>query len=206
MEFGSIQIVLSVVLILGAAGVALLFDLMKRRNDQLREAMVELHVRRAEDLTVAVSPTRTVSRVAQPVAPPLLPVDEKTTVQETAPVAVAVERPVAAVNGRAPGRMNGRSNGRDRDTAGNLVRKTNSAAKVAQDRTAELTSVSGRRTSPPAPASEVLPRMDDMNSQEALSDWLNRRRAAARIAETSASQPQCKRSTIHGAKSLTATK
>jgi hypothetical protein len=188
MEFGSIQIIVSVVLILGAAGVALLCDLMMRKNDQLREAMVELRVRRAEDHTVPVSPTRTVSRVAQPVAPPPVPVTEKTTVEETAPVAVAVEHPVAAVNSRAPGRMNGRSNGRDRDAAGNLVRKTNSTAKVAQDRTAELTSVSGRRTSPPAPASEVLPRMDDMNSQEALSDWLNRRRAAARIAETSASQ------------------
>jgi len=188
MEFGSIQIIVSVVLILGAAGVALLCDLMMRKNNQLREAMVELRVRRAEEDTVAVSPTRTVSRVAQPALPPPLPVAEKTTVEEAAPVAVALEHPVAPVIGRAPGRMNGRSNGRDRDAAGDLVRKTNSAAKVAQDRTAELTSVSGRRTSPPAPASEVLPRMDDMNSQEALSDWLNRRRAAARIAETSASQ------------------
>lgn len=186
MEFGSIQIIVSVVLILGAAGVALLCDLMMRKNDQLREAMVELRVRRAEDHTVAVSPTRTVSRPEASSAP----VAEKTAVEDTAPVAVAVEHPVAAVNDRAPGKMNGRSNGRDRDTAGNLVRKTNSAAKVAQDRTAELTSVSGRRTSPPAPAAEVLPRMDDMNSQEALSDWLNRRRAAARIAETSASKPE----------------
>jgi hypothetical protein len=186
MEFGSIQIVVSVVLILGAAGVALLCDLMMRKNDQLREAMAELRVRRAEDHTVAVSPTHTVSRDAHPVAPPA-PAPEKTTVEEAAPVAVAVEHPVAAFNGRAPGRTSGRSNGRDRDTAGNLVRKTNSAAKAAQDRTAELTSVSGRRTSPPAPAAEVLPRMNDMNSQEALSDWLNRRRAAARIAETSAS-------------------
>jgi len=176
-EFGSIQIVVSVVLILGAAGVALLCDFMKRKNDQLREAMVELQARREEEIHVAVSPTRTVT-------PAPVPVAEEAPVEEAVPVAVAVEPAVAADYSRGQGRMNGRSNGRDRDTGADLVRKPNSAPKIAQDRTAELTSVSGRRLSPPASASEVLPKMDAMNSQEALSDWLNRRRAAARIAET----------------------
>jgi hypothetical protein len=188
MEFGSIQIVVSVVLILGAAGVALLCDFMKRKNDQLREAMVELQVRREEETHVAVPPTRTVSKATPPVFVAPAPVIEEAPIDEAVPVAAAVERPVLAANGRCNGKMNGRGNGRDRDAGDTLVRKPNSAAKIAQDRTAELTSVSGRRQSPPASASEVLPKMDEMNSKEALSDWLNRRRAAARIAEANASQ------------------
>jgi hypothetical protein len=188
MEIGSIQIVVSVVLILGAAGVALLCDVLNRKNDQLREAMVELQVRREEETHVAVSPTRTVSRVVPPAmtAPP--PVVEHAPVEQSVPVAMEAEHLVVATNGRSHGRMNGRNNGRDRDAGDTLVRKPNSGAKIAPDRTAELTSVSGRRQSPAASASGVLPKMDEMNSKEALSDWLNRRRAAARIAETTASQ------------------
>jgi hypothetical protein len=188
MEFGSIQVVVSVVLILGAAGVALLCDFMKRKNDQLREAMVELQVRREEETHVAVSPVRTVSKTASLVVTAPAPVVGQAPVEAVVPVAAVMERPVAAANGKSNGRMNGRGNGRDRDAVDTLVRKPNSAAKIAQDRTAELTSVSGRRPSPPATASEVLPKMDEMNSQEALSDWLNRRRTAARIAETNAPQ------------------
>jgi len=189
MEFGSIQIVVSVVLILGAAGVALLCDFMKRKNDQLREAMVELQVRRDEEAHFAVPPTRTAPRVAPPVVAAPAPVIEEARIEAVVPVAAAMERPVAAADGKGNGRMNGRGNGRDRDAGDTLVRKPNSAARIVQDRTAELTSVSGRRQSPPASVSEALPKMDEMNSKEALSDWLNRRRATARIAEANASQP-----------------
>jgi hypothetical protein len=188
MEFGSIQIFVSVGLIFGAAGVAILCDLMKRKNDQLREAMAELQVQRAEESHVAVPTALTVSRVAPPVVAAPAPIMEQAPVETVVPVAAEMERPVAPANSKSSGRMNGRGNGRDRDAVDTLVRKPNSGTKIAQDRTAELTSVSGRRQSPPATAPEVLPKMDDMNSQEALSDWLNRRRAAARIAETNASQ------------------
>ena len=194
MEFSSIQILVSVVLILGAAGVALLCDFLKRKNDQLREAMVELQLRRQEEEHVAASPTRSVSRVAsQPVAPAPAPVAGVTTVEEVpVPVAMAVE-PVSAANGRS--RMNSRNHGRDRDTGENLVRKSNAAARTnvpvysSQDRTAELTSVSGRRQSPPATISGVVPRMGEIKSKEALADWLNRRRAAAQAAQTTTSTP-----------------
>jgi len=194
MEFSSIQIVVSVVLILGAAGVALLCDFLKRKNDQLREAMVELQVRRQEEVHVAASPTRTVSSVAsRPVLPAPAPVAEETPVEEVqvVPAAMAVEHPVSAADGRS--RMNGRNNGRDRDTGENLVRKSSWAARTkapapsAQDRTAEWTSVSGRRQSPPATVSEVLPQRGEIKSKEALADWLNRRRAAAQAAQATTS-------------------
>ncbi len=205
MEFSSIQIVVSVVLILAAAGVALLCDFLKRKNDQLREAMVELRVRRQEEMHPAVSPTRTVSRVASRPVVATPPAVEETPVEEVpvevaVPAAVAVEHPVAAANGGSPGRMNGRGNGRDRDTGENLVRKSNAAARTkvpaasAQDRSADLTSVSGRRQSPPATAAEVFPRMGEIKSKmgeikskEALADWLNRRKAAAQAAQTTTS-------------------
>ncbi len=192
MEIGTIQIFVSVVLILGAAGVALLCDFQKRKNDNLREAMVELELqfRREEQMPVGVSPTRTAAKTLPPPLPAPAPAAMQVLVAEPVQVPIAFEEPVAAANHR----LNGRSNGRDRDAGENLVRKSNSAAKTkapvrsAQDRTNDWTSVSGRRPSPPAPVPEVARRMDEMNSKEALSEWLNHRRTAARIAETAAVQ------------------
>jgi hypothetical protein len=196
MEIASIQVVVSVVLILAAAGVALLCDFLKRKNDNLRQAMadLELQFQREEEMPVGVSHTRTVSVATPPPLPAPAPAAaEQAPVEEAILVATAVEEPVAAANGRSHGRMNGRGNGRDRDFGENLVRKSNSATRTktpvfAQDRSNEWTSVSGRRPSPPMHVSEAHPKMDEMNSQEALSEWLNRRRTAARIAETIASQ------------------
>src|SRR6266851_515248 len=132
MEIGSIQIVVSVVLILGAAGVALLCDYLKRKNDHLREAMadLELRFRREEEMQVGVSRTRTVSRVAPPAMSAPAPAAKQAPAEEAVPVAVLVEEPVAAANGRSRGRMNGPGNGRDRDAGENLVRRSNSAAKT----------------------------------------------------------------------------
>ena len=104
MEFGSIQIAVSVVLILGAAGVALLCDFLKRKNDQLREEMAELQIRRREETQASAPPTRTVSRTTvRPAMPAPAPVAmvaaaEEIPVPEAVPVAVpaaiAVEYPV----------------------------------------------------------------------------------------------------------------
>ena len=46
MEFTGIQIAVSIIVIFGAAAVALLCDFLKRKNELLHEAMVELQMRR----------------------------------------------------------------------------------------------------------------------------------------------------------------
>src|SRR5437016_4740674 len=173
MEIATIQVVVSVVLILAAAGVALLCDFLKRKNDNLRQAMadLELQFRREEEMPVDVSRTRTVSIATQsplPAPAPAPAAAKQVPVEEPVPVAIAVEEPVAAANGRSHGRMNGRSNGRDRDSGENLVRKSNSAKRTkapisAQDSSNEWTSVRGLRTSPPAAGAVVPPKMDQMN-------------------------------------------
>ena len=144
MEIGTIQIFVSVVLILGAAGVALLCDFQKRKNDQLREAIgrSEFQVRREEEMQSGHSATRTAGRVLPPPLPAPAPAAMQVLVEEPVQVPIAFEEPVAAANHR----MNGRGNGRDRDAGENLVRKSNSAAKTkgpvlsAQDRTNDWTS------------------------------------------------------------------
>jgi hypothetical protein len=210
MEFTGIQIAFSVIVILSAAGVALLVDFLKGKNEQLREAMVELRVRREEEaLRMAAAPRRT-APVAAPVnprverkaalepAPAPQPVMERSATPVAEQAAATMIAKVAASQGRGNGRPSVRENGhqnvRRDSTIDSLVRKPNSTAKVqkpasnpspvrGQDVTSEWTSVSGRRPTPPPPAVESVPKMDEMASKEALADWL-RRRAAARAAQT----------------------
>jgi hypothetical protein len=203
MEFGMIQIIVSVGLIFGAAGVAILCDFQRRKNDQLREEMAQLQVRYEEVKQVDAPPIGIASSV---VTPPPLPapaaVEAVAPIEDAVPVAMAVDHPVerpdehpfAAAIARSHGRMNGRSNGRYRDGGENLVRKSTSAARMkgpipsSPERSADVTSVTGRRQSPPAPVLEVLPEEADMKSKEALADWLSRRKVAAQAAQTTASQ------------------
>src|SRR5260370_557720 len=122
MEIGTIQIFVSVVLILAAAGVALLCDFQKRKNDQLREAIERLEVHREEEMQSGNSASRPTGRVLPPPLPAPAPAAMQVLVEEPVQVPIAFEEPVAAANHR----MNGRSNGRDRDAGENLVRKSNS--------------------------------------------------------------------------------
>jgi cytoskeletal protein RodZ len=201
MEFTGIQIAISVIVILGAAGVALLCDYLKAKNDQLREAMVELRVRREEEaVRVATASPRTnvTSRPPEaPVtAPPVEPVAAPPPVVEhsIAPVAeqaaTAVVAKVAANHARRELRSNAHANGHQDHSADSLVRKpmarapkppVNTTIVRGEDLPAEFTSRSGRRQPPPPPEVEAVPKQGPMNSNEALTDWL-RRRAAARAA------------------------
>src|SRR5258708_5306701 len=106
MEIGSLQFVVIVVLILGAAAVALLCDLLKRKNELLRETIgqLELQVHREEEMQAGVSGTRTVSRVAPPVMSAPAPAAKQAPVEEAVPVAIVVAEPVAATNGRSHAR------------------------------------------------------------------------------------------------------
>jgi hypothetical protein len=203
MEFGILQVIVSVGLIFGAAGVALLCDFQKRKNDQLREEMAQLQVRHEEVQPVGAPPTGSLSRIVPPPSLPVaVPVAPVMPIEDAALVAVmadhpserVVEHPVAAAIARSHGRMNGRSIGRDRDGGENLVRKPSSTTRDKapipsnSDRSADVTSVTGRRQSPPALVPEILPEVAQMKSKEALADWLSRRKLAAQCAQTTASQ------------------
>ena len=100
MEIATIQVFVSVVLILAAAGVALWYDFLKRRNDHLRKAMAELELQsqREEEMPVGVSGTSTVSRAMPPPLPAPAPAAvEQVPVDEAVPVSMAVEESVAII-------------------------------------------------------------------------------------------------------------
>jgi len=207
MEFTGIQIAVSVIVIVGAAGVALLCDFLKGKNEQLREAMVELRVRREEEAIRIASATRNGSIVAAPVyAPQVIKTPVARTVaghsaeavaEQAAATVVAQAATVVAKAAANHAKTDARSsapvarNSEDR-TAG-LVRKSTPRATQpppastplvrAEATAAEIASVSGRRPAAPAPEVEAVPKKDDIGSDQALSDWL-RRRAAARTAQT----------------------
>src|SRR5260370_35321808 len=69
MEISGLQIMITVVLIVSAAGLALLCDFLKAKNEQLQEALAELRVRRAEEaLRVSAVQQRAAVVAAQPAA------------------------------------------------------------------------------------------------------------------------------------------
>jgi len=117
-----------------------------------------------------------------------------------APVAENAAATVVAKIAATHGRSNGRSSRRNITNTGHqqedlidtLVRKPKSIAR-AQDRTAELTSLTGRAKKP-QPVVEILPKKDEMNSKDSLADWLSRRAAmraqTAQKIEAVASKPE----------------
>ncbi|HEV2690169.1 MAG TPA: hypothetical protein VGV35_16540 [Bryobacteraceae bacterium] len=209
MEFTGIQIAISVVVIVGAAGVALLCDFLKAKNEQLREAMVELRVRREQE-AMRVAPAsprmdataaRQNPRFARQQEVPVTAAVERVSVRQPvvgrsgAPsaelAAATVVAKVAASQTRREIRFNVRANGHQDDTAASLVRKPAARAQKpavsngivrGEDRAPEITSLSGRRQTTPPPAVESVPKKHEMGSNEALADWL-RRRAASRATQ-----------------------
>lgn len=196
MEFTGIQIAVSVIVILGAAGVALLCDFLKAKNEQLREAMVELQVRREEEaMRMATAPRRTNNVTRKPDVPVTTPVVEPVMEHTVAPVIERAAATVAAKVAANHSRREIRSNGHRDTTVESLVRKpaarapkppVNTAIIRSEDVTAEIASRTGRRQTPPPPTVESVPKKDEIGSNEALADWL-RRRAAARSAQTKVS-------------------
>lgn len=137
------QILVSGIVIAAAAGVALLVDYLKSKNDKLREALVELSVRRERE-----RPSAPPASAAGPNAAPVL-----VTSKSAEPVP---------------------SKGDERK----IIAKTPEihATQIVSTRS-PLTG--GRRRNPnPVPPPESLPRLDEMNPREALSEWLNKRAAA----------------------------
>ena len=216
MEFTGIQIAVSVIVILGAAGVALLCDFLKGKNEQLREAMVELRVRREEEaIRIAAAtgngaskPPQVFARAAK--APTARTVAEHSAVAVAEQAAATVVAQAATVVTKAAANHANSVKAETRSTApfarnsedrtAGLVRKSaprpaqkppvNNGIVRRETPAAEIASVTGRRPVAPAPQVEAVPKKDDIGSNEALSDWL-RRRAAARAmqAKHAAAEP-----------------
>jgi hypothetical protein len=165
------QILISVVLIVSAAGVALLVDYLRGRNEQLRVALAELHRRQQSDAK-STAPVRRPVPASAP-APPA---------PERAEVKPAPERPKTE---RAPIRpesslyrepVRRRAAQPTEPTAAPPVRRmAREDMERAQERAAQLTSARGRRESAP-------PAAEPDATREALNEWLIRR-AAARAAQ-----------------------
>jgi len=137
------QIMVSGIVIAAAAGVALLVDYLKSKNDKLREALVELSVRRERE---------------RPSAPPA-----SATGPNAAPVLVT---------------------SKSAEPASSKAEEQKFIAKTPEIHATQIVSTrspltGGRRRNPnPVPPPESLPRLDEMNPREALSEWLNKRAAA----------------------------
>ena len=154
------QIVISVVLIVSAAAVALLVDFLKGRNEQLRVALAELRLRQQPEATLPRPVRREVPSPA-----PAAPVTARAEVQPP------LERPKVAGPETRPYREPVR-----RQAASPVRRMDREDMQRAQERAAALTSARGRRESAPPPAAEPDA------TREALNEWLIRR-AAARAAQ-----------------------
>jgi len=163
---------ITVVVMLGVAGLALLVDFLRARNLQLQQTVSELrghneikHAQRALD------PLMKRPAEASP-APPMTAAE---------PVPVAVEQPVEAQVERDIVRKAAPVPHAQRAAREMRIRKPVAGAakdelRRARDAAAELTSRTGRwRNS--APAGAPLPKLDGLNSQAALEEWLNRRAA-----------------------------
>jgi hypothetical protein len=156
-----IQVILSLVAILGAACVALVVDYFRNKNQQLREAMVEMKVRQIEKERQLLSPaTLTVQTPAPSVALPLSPLS-----QAEAPV--VNEKPLV------------RTSEQSSESAGSAGEQV------------EFTPRRRRRAAAVDAATAISDRKDDdMNSKKELSDWLLQRAVARAARKMAAEEPQ----------------
>ncbi len=184
---------ITVVLIVSAAGLALLCDFLKAKNEQLQEALAELRVRKAEEaLRVSAVQQRAAVVAAQLAAG----VETKPVVSAPVPAAPPVlPRPAtpkpAATNNYRP---TGRSGSRSQDAAATIVRKPNPAPNSQRPQNASPAVPPARQPIAQPAQPKPAPMTDEMNSNEDLTDWLNRRATAraARVAqktEPDASRP-----------------
>ncbi|HLJ45925.1 MAG TPA: hypothetical protein VKU01_07955 [Bryobacteraceae bacterium] len=151
MSLGGIQpeIIVSLVLILGTAGVALLCDFLKGRNEQLREAVVELRTRREEEQRTMTGASKVI-------------VAEKVTPEKVAPEKV-IPAPVEAV---APAPV-------ATETRNSEARERNLRIRAAQDQSKEAPAALVRRPRREAvPAAEAPKRLEEIDPKVALEGWL----------------------------------
>ncbi len=179
MGLSGLQIVITVILIVVAGGIALFCDYLRHRAQHLRELAVELNVRKEMAAAAAVSaPTASVrvaaaassaasrnSRIRAQYQADSEPIPE-------APAATAV----AVADMRPP----------------TSERHSTAAVAPALENAAEIASVRGTartRRRPVPPADTPLPRLEEINPRQALSAWLDQR-AAARPARKCVEEPK----------------
>jgi len=166
MEPNAIQIVTTIALMVAAGAVALVCDYLRNRSQQLRELALELDVRK--EMTAAPSPgARSAVTVAAARVARLSAMH-----QEEKP---AAEYSPAILHGQTEASPNEAKPEQFERHSADIVRPALTSA-------AEMTSLRGngrarRRAMPPPDV--PLPRLDDMNPRQALSDWLDQRAAKA---------------------------
>ena len=165
MELSAIQIVTTVVLIVAAGAVALVCDYLRSRS-QLPELALELNV--ATPAAPAIAPSAASAAAARN-ARTLAAREEKTEAVIPAPAsAVHAELPTPPVEIKMH----------------RAERHSTEIVKPALASAAELTSVRGAarpRRRPLPPPDVPLPRLDEMNPRQALSEWLDQRAAKAPV-------------------------
>lgn len=210
MEISGIQIAVTIFVILGAAGIALICDYLRAKNEALREAMLELKA--YKETTAAPAAQHSAHRelgprLVKPAAVKPVQNIEAVTTPGTANVEQAtatVIAKLAAKNQRNSGRSNLRGSASDPI---DLVRKSSAPARAAQQRfdamvpprkkqmvakhepkpeklelePVEITSVLGH-AKPQSEIAGTFAKSEQMNSQDSLAEWLSRR-AAARAAQ-----------------------
>ncbi len=170
MELSGLQVVITVILIVVAGGIALVCDYLRHRAQRLRELAVELKVRSEIAATAATlpPPAAQVTSAASAAASRNARIREQYQANSE-PIAVAETRPPAT------------------------ERHSTETVAPALASAAEITSVRGtarKRRRPVPPADAPLPRLDDMNPRQALSAWLDQRAAARPATPTIAAAPE----------------
>jgi hypothetical protein len=166
MEPNAIQIVTTIALMVAAGAVALVCDYLRNRSQQLRELALELDVRK--EMTAAPSPgARSAATVAAARVARLSAMQ-----QEEKP---AADYSPAILHGQTQASLNEAKPEQFERHSAEFVRPALASA-------AEMTSLRGngrarRRAMPPPDV--PLPKLDDMNPRQALSDWLDQRAAKA---------------------------
>jgi hypothetical protein len=170
MELSAIQIVTTVVLIVAAGAVALVCDYLRSRSQQLPELAFELNV--PNEMSVAT-----------PHAPMMAPSAVSAAAARTARIVTAREKRAAAVmEAPAPAVRAELPTPPVEMKMHRAERHSTEMVKPALASAAELTSARGvarprRRPLPPPDA--PLPRLNEMNPRQALSEWLDQRAAKA---------------------------
>ena len=166
MEPSAIQIVTTIALMVAAGAVALVCDYLRNRSQQLRELALELDVRKEMTAVPSAGSPSAASIAAARVGRLSAAREEEKPVVDYSP---------AILHGEIQALSNAAQPERPERHSAEIVRPALASA-------AEMTSLRGngrarRRAMPPPDV--PLPKLDDMNPRQALSNWLDQRAAKA---------------------------
>jgi hypothetical protein len=203
MGSGALQITISLFAILGAAGLALVCDYLRHRNEELKTAMVAMKSSRIEAPAFTPTPIQHRRKIQhEPEAEPEPSSEpevkaEAPAAQEPAPLEMHSRRPrrrrpplaTEATHSQPEAEME-RSSFIERalSVASGIASREEEAAPKASSEMLPLKSLTPRKTAPKAPKSDIVPILQQMSTDGAMKDWLSRR-AAARMAVQKVAAP-----------------